>query len=209
MPKISQAVEPVTERIRQDILTGRHRAGSRLVERTLSAELDVSRIPVREALRTLVAEGLATERPTGGIAVREHTWPEVEQLIEISHSLDAIAAARLLGASTDTLAPLDEAVQRAATAIDAGDHSAATGANALFHDALISSSPATLVAEVAAPLRTRLSWLLRHHDDPAAILAEHRDILTALRLGDAAALTTQLDRHRHSSLLAAENLENS
>lgn len=209
MPKISQAVDPVTERIRQDILTGRHRPGGRLVERTLSAELDVSRIPVREALRTLVAEGLATERPTGGIAVREHTWPEVEQLIEISHALDAIAASRLLGAPEAALAPLDDAVRRASETLDAGDHAAATGANALFHDALISSSPATLVAEVAAPLRTRLSWLLRHHDDAAAILAEHRDILTALRRDDAAALTAHLDRHRHSSLAAAETLEKS
>lgn len=197
----------MAEQIRQDILTGRHRPGSRLVERTLSSELDVSRIPVREALRTLVAEGLATERPTGGIAVREHTGPEIEQLIEISHALDAIAAARLLGASDEVLAPLQDSIQQAEAAVHTGDHPAATGANAQFHEALISASPATLVAEVAAPLRTRLSWLLRHHDDPAAILAEHRDILAALRRGDDRALTSQLDEHRLTSLAAASAME--
>lgn len=207
MPKISQAVEAVAEQIRQDILTGRHRPGSRLVERTLSSELDVSRIPVREALRTLVAEGLATERPTGGIAVREHTGPEIEQLIEISHALDAIAATGLLGASDEVLAPLQDSIRQAEAAVHAGDHPAATGANAQFHEALIVASPATLVAEVAAPLRTRLSWLLRHHDDPAAILAEHRDILTALRRGDDRALSSQLDEHRLTSLAAASSTE--
>lgn len=47
----------VRDEIRLRIIDGRVPPGARLVERTLAADLGVSRVPVREALRDLVAEG--------------------------------------------------------------------------------------------------------------------------------------------------------
>lgn len=57
------------------IVDGRLTPGQRLVERTLASELGLSRVPVREALQILVAEGFAAERPTGGVVVRQHADP--------------------------------------------------------------------------------------------------------------------------------------
>ncbi|MEU8527577.1 GntR family transcriptional regulator, partial [Streptomyces sp. NPDC048629] len=55
--------ERVTRQLRDEILDGVREPGSKLVERDLAAQLGVSRVPVRDALRVLVAEGLVTPRP--------------------------------------------------------------------------------------------------------------------------------------------------
>ena len=53
-PSLSQRV---ADELRRSILTNRRRPGERLVEDRLSEELGVSRVPIREALRTLAGEG--------------------------------------------------------------------------------------------------------------------------------------------------------
>ena len=53
----------VTRILRDDIILGRRAPGSRLIERDIAAELEVSRLPVREAIRTLVNEGVVIARP--------------------------------------------------------------------------------------------------------------------------------------------------
>ena len=67
--------------------------GARLVERNLAAELGVSRVPVREALRDLVAEGYAVDRATRGIAVRDYPAAEIDELFEIREALEACCCA--------------------------------------------------------------------------------------------------------------------
>ena len=67
----------VRDRIRREIVSGAIVPGARLVERNLAAELGVSRVPVREALRDLVAEGYAVDRATRGIAVRDYPAADI------------------------------------------------------------------------------------------------------------------------------------
>src|SRR5258708_24656869 len=59
----------VAEALRRAILTGQYKSGDRLVEDRLSVEFKVSRVPVREALKTLAAEGLVTLLPRRGARV--------------------------------------------------------------------------------------------------------------------------------------------
>src|SRR5450432_2999555 len=66
----------VSERIRGQILDGSRKPGERLIEDRLSIELGVSRVPVREALRGLSAEGLVLISPRRGASVAEIT-PQV------------------------------------------------------------------------------------------------------------------------------------
>src|SRR5438552_8152379 len=61
--------EIVTEEIRQAILSGRYKPGQRLIEDRLAADFEVSRNPVREALRSLAAEGLVALTARRGAAV--------------------------------------------------------------------------------------------------------------------------------------------
>jgi DNA-binding GntR family transcriptional regulator len=79
----------VRDKIRRRIVDGRVPPGARLVERNLAAELGVSGVPVREALRDLVAEGYAVNRATRGIAVRSYPEPEIDELFEIRRGCPA------------------------------------------------------------------------------------------------------------------------
>lgn len=91
----SEPFEPesvrVVERIRDDILDGVRVAGSRLVERDLAEELGVSRVPVRDALRQLAAEGLVTSRPRTWAVVREFTDGDIADLQEVRGAMEPLA----------------------------------------------------------------------------------------------------------------------
>lgn len=60
--------------IKENICGGRYEPGQRLNEVELARSLNVSRSPVREALRRLAADGLVEEKPNRGVFVREFTF---------------------------------------------------------------------------------------------------------------------------------------
>ena len=80
--------------LREEIIDGRRAPGSRLVERDLAADMGVSRIPVRDALHELVAEGLVTSRPRTWAVVRTFSETDVEELIEVRSALEVLAFRR-------------------------------------------------------------------------------------------------------------------
>ncbi|KAB2362945.1 GntR family transcriptional regulator, partial [Actinomadura montaniterrae] len=80
----------VARLIRDDILDGVRPPGDRLVERDLADELGVSRVPVRDALKTLVSEGLVTLRPRTWAVVREFTASDIADLREVRSALEVL-----------------------------------------------------------------------------------------------------------------------
>ena len=107
----SAAFAPEAERVaavlRDQIIDGARAPGSRLVERDLAAEMAVSRIPVRDALRVLVAEGLVTPRPRTWAVVRTFTAADIDELIEVRSALETLAFRRAAErGSADQLAEL-------------------------------------------------------------------------------------------------------
>ncbi len=184
------AFEPEALRVarvlRDQVVDGVRAPGSRLVERDLALELGVSRVPVREALRLLVAEGLVTPRPRTWAVVRTFTHEDVEHLLEVRAALEVLAARRAaerrspehLAALADALAREDDAAQRA-------DAPGARRAAADFHEALLAAAGNTVLDEITAVTASRSRWLLGQHEDLAGMAVEHRLLLDALRAGDA------------------------
>lgn len=135
----------VYDRIRRSIVEGRYPPGARLVEQRLAEELDVSRTPVREAVRRLESEGLVVVARNRGAHVRPLAEGEVADLYEVRARLEAyaaeLAAARATPADVATLRSAADAfadgVGRASGAgrgvesVRALDH-----ANAAFHGTL-------------------------------------------------------------------------
>src|SRR5690349_4953493 len=74
--------------IREAILDGELPAGARLKEDELAERLDVSRTPVREALRRLEAEGLVVHEPKRGAAVRSYTPEELDDMYRLRALLE-------------------------------------------------------------------------------------------------------------------------
>src|SRR3954471_15830423 len=89
------------EALRERILRGDFPEGEPLRQDALAAELAVSRIPVREALRQLEAEGLVTFSPHRGAVVSSLSLDEIDELFELRAAIESDLLARAIPAMTD------------------------------------------------------------------------------------------------------------
>lgn len=197
-----ESVEPAAqlraaarEAIRLRIATGRSRPGDRLNEAALSAELGVSRSPVREALCELEQHGLVVSYPNRGGFVADLTDRDVEEVVLLRGWLEGLAARlaadRVSRRDLAELESLVEAMARAAQAVPA-DAQAFIEADAAFHTAVVSLSGHRRLAGIWHGIDPPV-WLIRTRHNPQlpdraeALVAEHRELLAALREGPAAA----------------------
>ncbi len=81
----------VYEHLRERIVNKTFPAGARLAEETISAELEVSRTPVREALHRLTQEGFVVYAPRRGCRVKPLSCREVEDIFELRSILEPLA----------------------------------------------------------------------------------------------------------------------
>lgn len=83
-PKIINTIRgQVYQFLKQAICDGEFQPGQWLQENELAQQFAVSRSPIREALRQLVAEGLAIEIPNKGVFVREFTPKDIDEIFDI------------------------------------------------------------------------------------------------------------------------------
>jgi DNA-binding GntR family transcriptional regulator len=138
---------PAYVAVRQAIVEGRYRPGERLQEQRLAAELQLSRTPVREALRSLEAEGLVVIAVNRGAVVRPIDASELDDLYELRARLESYAAHRAVGRvrpdqliwMDEAIAAFDEHADRAAGG-DAEALRAVNEANAQFHRAVLEAA---------------------------------------------------------------------
>ena len=177
--------DQVHEEIRLRISDGRLTPGSKMVERELAAELGVSRVPVREALRMLETEGFVQVVPRKGVIVRHLSRRDVEELFDVREALEVLATRRAAQRSTpEELATLRRILDEGDAALARDDTTAAQRCNEAFHDALVSMAHNGLLASMLEPLQGRLHWLFRQHEDVAELVHEHRGLFTAIASGD-------------------------
>nr|WP_201468886.1 GntR family transcriptional regulator [Microbacterium hydrocarbonoxydans] len=196
----------VTRILRDDIILGRRLPGSRLVERDIAAELDVSRLPVREAIRALVGEGVVIARPRTWAVVREFTPRDLQNFGEVREAIETLifvfAAQRH---SEEGLARLRAAHEKEVVAASAGDVDGARIAAAEFHEVAAELAGNEMLSELIGVFVTRLRWLFGQHDDLPAIADEHRMILEAVAARDEETLRALIPRHLASGQAAAQS----
>ena len=195
----------VTRILRDDIVLGRRVPGSRLVERDIAAELEVSRLPVREAIRTLVAEGVVVARPRSWAVVREFTQRDIRDFAEVRESIETLifvfAAERH---DAEGIARLREVFERELSAAQTGEAEEARRAAGEFHVVAAELAGNDMLCELIDVFATRLRWLFGQHDDLLAMAEEHRAILDAIAARDADALRRIVPDHLASGQLTAE-----
>lgn len=195
----------VSEQIRGRILDGSLKPGERLVEDRLSSELGVSRVPVREALRGLSAEGLVTLLPRRGATVIEVTPESVAELVEVRAQLEGLNA-RLAAQRHDPeiVAQLEDTLRRGNEAAKTGTAEELARLNAEFHERLAVASRNSVLSEVMRGLRERtsiafaLNGRARARDD----WDEHAGVLAAVIAGDAELAALLATRHVQNAAAA-------
>ncbi|ACQ78847.1 transcriptional regulator, GntR family [Beutenbergia cavernae DSM 12333] len=204
-PRVVTARAALRDRIvsslRQQIIDGDLRAGTRLHERDLSERFGVSRVPVREAIITLSGEGLVDVQPGVGAFVTPLTRQNVREVFEIRAALEPMAA-RLaaLRCTADHLATLQALVAGARDAARVHDAAAGARANADFHEMLFRATGNDLLQTMVPALDVMTRRLfpknIVHHE--AMMWQDHEAITRAIELGDA----------ERAAELAAAHLEN-
>jgi DNA-binding GntR family transcriptional regulator len=197
------SAEQVCDRIRAAILGGELKPGSRLTEQDLAAELEVSRTPVREAIRQLEVERLVTRTPFVGVTVAQLTPEEVIELLEIREVLEGLVA-RLATKNMDSvhLQRLKKLMQELGTSARKGDVAAYLEHALAFRRVLVECCRSATLSEHVLAIENRLrltgsrTALLPGRMEAA--IQEHQKLLDAIASGDAeAAEDLNRERIRH------------
>ncbi|WP_247629732.1 GntR family transcriptional regulator [Microbacterium croceum] len=195
----------VAGRLRDAILDGIRSPGSRLIERDLAAEFGVSRVPVRDALKILEAEGLVTLRPRTWAIVREFTDSDMTDLDEVRSVLEPLAF-RLAAERhrPDGLEKLRRALDEQTISAAAGDPVAARRAANDFHEQVTVLAENRLLSDLMQGMRSTLRWGLAQHDDLADITEQHRVLFQAISERDGDRVEALALEHIDSSRRARE-----
>ncbi|UCE55442.1 MAG: GntR family transcriptional regulator [Desulfobacterales bacterium] len=84
------------QQIREAIRSGKLKPGDRLVETQLAEEMQISRFPIREAMRYLEKEGLVQTKPFKGTYVAELTEKDMEELYSLRSAIEELAVRILI-----------------------------------------------------------------------------------------------------------------
>lgn len=196
----------VVNSIRERIVSGDLKPGERLVEAHLSEELGVSRMPVREALRELAAEGVVSIEPRRGATVATYTPEQIQELVEVRATLEALNA-KLAAKRHDPaqIKRLEQILAAGSRITEKTDLAQLHEDNNEFHEALAQVAANSTLREMVRSLRERTAVIFAPHSRKRAKQnwEEHAAILRAVVAGDADLAGLLAARHVYN---AAESI---
>jgi DNA-binding GntR family transcriptional regulator len=199
--------ERVADTLREEIFAGTLAPGSFIDEVALCERLEISRTPLREALKVLTAEGLVRHEPRRGCFVNEVTEQDLDDIFPVIALLEgrcAFEAAR--NASDADLAVLESLHQQLQAHAEARRIVDYYQTNHAIHEAIITLANNRWLAQVIGDLRKilKLARLQGLHAPGrlAQSLTEHLAVFAALKARDSegadAAMRTHLTRQREA-----------
>ncbi|WP_210573286.1 GntR family transcriptional regulator [Streptomyces sp. GESEQ-4] len=194
------AADRVYAHVKQGVLERRYEGGILLTEGELAEAVGVSRTPVREALLRLEVEGLIKLYPKKGALVLPVSAQEIADVVETRLLVEEHAARKAVPASPRLITRLEELLAEQKAHAAAGDLAAAAVTDRCFHAEIVRSGGNAILSRLYDQLRDRqlrmgVAVMHSHPDRIAKTLAEHEEILEALRSGDAQAAVDVVHRH--------------
>ncbi|QLJ04486.1 GntR family transcriptional regulator [Streptomyces sp. NEAU-sy36] len=190
--------QSVCTAIRDDIVAGVLERGGRLTEEVLARRYGVSRVPVREALRTLEAEGFVVTRRHAGACVAEPSEQEAADLLEMRLLLEPLGAARAARRRTEAhLKVLRGLVRLGQERARRGDGEELRALDGWFHETLAQACGSPSLTSTLLQLRHKIAWMyvLDAPPDPVGTWTEHGAIVDAVARGDGARARTVTALH--------------
>lgn len=209
-------VDIVSTQLRDAILRGVYAQNGQLNQDEIAAWVGASRVPVREALKRLEAEGLVTQRPRRGYVVTPLDINDIEDAFFLRATIEERAG--YLAAQNRTQADVDELerILLAGESIDkegdAFDPDRSTSINSHFHETLFRCSGRPYLIRIMTVQRNLIAMYVRIGGvvarDAARTKREHRRIFEAFRDGDAELTAAECRAHvEHSARLLVEELK--
>lgn len=197
----SQSVTSLVQHeIERLILSGEIGAGEKIPEADIASRLDVSRGPVREALRGLGESGLVRLEKARGVFVRTITVEEADETYAVRAALEDLIGRTLAQQITgDELGDLRRLLDRLAEAAHKEQVEAYADLNLEFHDRLVTLTGNRRLVQVYRNLVKELTLFRRqtlaHSETLPTSLAEHREIVESIAAGDTPAAAQAMVAH--------------
>ncbi len=204
--------DQVFEHLETDILSGKYQKGESLTESKLSAELGVSRTPIREALKRLEQEHLIEESPKG-MTVVGISKKDLDDIFKIRGALEGKAAEMAAKNYTEEqLSIVREALEFQEFYLVKHDPDRIKSMDSRFHETIYKMSGSTVFYDVLVPLHKKLlkyrKASVSESSRAEASVAEHRAIYEAIaaRNGELASkLTIEHLNNAYKNMIKKEN----
>ncbi|MGQ0618120.1 MAG: GntR family transcriptional regulator [Acidimicrobiia bacterium] len=193
------------QRITDAMLTGSLAPGSRLVMDTLAEHLQISRTPVRDALKRLEQEGLVSSAGRRGFMVRDLDAKEIRETYEARAAIEGYAV-RLAAANGTEAAGLVRAAIDRAVEHDLDTVMGSYLANREVHRAVVEAAGNAILLELFDGLWSRgrahqiYADCFRTDDSAAAVRRKHAPIVKALKANDPVAAERAMAAHLYDGL---------
>jgi DNA-binding GntR family transcriptional regulator len=201
-PEVPATATPIRDVIADDlrarIVDGALKPGARILEEEIAADHGVSRVPVREALRRLEAEGYVALIPFQGASVAIPSPSTALELMQIRRTLEVLAATLAAqgrgGPAAERLREVTARGVRAAERHEREDHPQLVDE---FHQLVGQASNNAQLSELLDQLRGKVRWVFAMDLEDRASVAwhAHEEILEAILAGDAATAASLMDEH--------------
>lgn len=194
-------VDQVVEAFIHAAAEGRILPGDRVVEGDIAGELQVSRVPVREALRLLESQGIVVNTPYRGMRLMEVDGKRVHQILVVRASLEQLAAGEAAAACRSdpgAVAGLGHALSEMKRAVDEQDGFAHARADIAFHRSMCQITGNEVLLQLWETLARRLTiifGLAALQKDLDSIYQEHVELLELLKRGSLKAIHTAVEEH--------------
>ena len=207
---MSKAAELAYEQIRKNIFSGKYQAGLHLTEEMLVGDIDVSRTPVREALRQLNSEHLVQFVPNHGAFVTTWSEDDVDDIFLLRTMLEGYstfrAAERISDDSIRVLEQCADEIESLSANRNTDNHAKMIDCNHLFHTTILQAASSDRINRM-------LSWLVEipmilktlemfDEEDLERSNYHHRELISALKAKDGQWAQSVMESH----LRAAHNV---
>ncbi|CAM4193004.1 DNA-binding transcriptional regulator, GntR family [Lacicoccus alkaliphilus] len=200
----------VTTILRQAILKGDLKPNERLVQADIAEQLGVSRMPVREALKTLELEGLVSLEPHKGAIVNSLTLEDIDEIYELRTLLEPLTLKKSIpNLTVEAITSLEELHDEMLGTMDIESY---VKLNNKFHNLSLSGSNSKrlhgLMARVSHGIAKDTPYVIPDQIEKSNI--EHAGILNAIKAGDVEAACLEYAHHikrTHEDLIPLLNLD--
>lgn len=195
--RVDQVVDAIVEATAKGLIL----PGDRIVEADLARSLNVSRVPVREALRLLESQGVVVNERYRGMKLMSVNIDRLEKTLKVRLALEKLAGAELIARAKEdpeVLAPLDDILGELHAAADADDGFSVAKLDTEFHRCLCKLSENEALVGAWEPLSRQLTiifGLSTLKKDLESIVAEHDEVMKTIREGDRDAFDDLMETH--------------
>lgn len=191
--------------IRQEIMTRRLKPGARIGQDEIAERLNVSRVPIREALTVLESEGQVTYQPHRGYTVAELSLEELEEIYLMRRLLETEAIKHAVdNLDEDFMAHLERLVREMDELSEEDDLLGFTEANREFHLALFERAKLPRLFRMIEVLwQTSDAYRSVFFNDPASrhrAQQEHQRIVAACKAKEVGTLVLAMEEHRSNAI---------